>query len=411
MRNNYKRFFAVLISLFFLLVGCTPSTKSYLAEGRDEKWINDIAYIEKALPKVHKNLYFNISKEEFIGQLEDLKKKVPAFSDDQIEIELSKIIASVGDSHTGSSIGMENTYPMELYWFNDGIYITNTTEEYKQLLNAKIITLNDKKIEEAASEIKPLLAGSNENWFKTQVMYYIPIPNVLQYFGISKSDEIELNVQLSTGEEKNVKMKSMKYEDYVPIDISSSLKPLYKTHANENYWYEYLKNEKILYINYNSCRQIKEKPFEIFSKEVWDFAEKHEVKKLVLDIRNNRGGSSTILSPFIKELKKSSFNEKDKLYVIIGRDTYSSAILNALDLKKDTKAYFVGENTGGEPNHYGEVKTLELPNSKKRIRYSTKYFNWSKENLDTIKPDKLIEETFEDYKKGVDPVLEWIKKQ
>ncbi|MBC2580071.1 S41 family peptidase [Clostridium sp. DJ247] len=411
MRNNYKRLYAALFCLVFLLVGCTPSTKPYLAEGRDKKWINDIVYIEKALPKVHKNLYFNISEKEFIGQLEDLKKKVPTFSDQEIDIELSKIIASIGDSHTGFSIGTETTYPIELYWFDEGIYITGTSKEYKELLDAKIITLNAKKIEEVANEIKPLLAGANENWFKTQVIYYIPIPSVLQYFGISNSDEIELSVQLTTGEIKKIKMKSIKHEEYVPVDRSDSPKPLYKTHTNENYWYEYLKDEKILYISYNSCRQMREKPFEIFSKEVWDFAEKHEVEKLVLDIRNNRGGISTILDPFIKKLKKSRFNEKDRLYVIIGRDTYSSAILNALTLRKETNAYFVGENTGGKPNHYGEVKQLELPNSKRKIRYSTKYFNWSKENVDTIKPNMLIKETFENYKKATDPVLEWIIKQ
>lgn len=412
MRKYYKMLWIVIGSIIFLMTGCVPSTESYLAEDRNEKWINDISYIETALPKLHKDLYFHLSQEDFMSQLEDLKKKISTYSDEEIEIELSKIIASIGDSHTGFTIGAEWIYPMELYWFDEGIYITGTTKEYKELLDTKVITLNNKKIEDIADELRPLLGGANENWFKTQVMYYVPIQSVLKYFGIIDKDEIELSVELTTGEVKKIKMKPINYKEYIPVDRSNKKVPLYQTHPNENYWYEYLKDEKILYINYRSCRQMREKPFEIFSKEVWEFVKNHKVEKLVLDIRDNRGGSSPILDPFIKEIKKSKFNEKNKLYVIIGRDTYSSAILNAITLKKETKAYFIGEDTGGSPNHYGEVKKLELPNNKDYyVRYSTKYFKWSKENIETLKPDRTIKETFENYINGKDQVLEWIIQQ
>jgi len=128
-------------------------------------------------------------------------------------------------------------------------------------------------------------------------------------------------------------------------------------------------------------------------------------------MRENRGGSSTILNPLIKEVKKSSFNQPGNLYVIIGKDTFSSAILNAISLREETKANFIGEATGGEPNHYGEVKQFKLPNSQITIRYSTKYFHWLDEDVNTLQPDKMIEETFAAYRSGTDPVLEWIMKQ
>jgi C-terminal processing protease CtpA/Prc len=93
--------------------------------------------------------------------------------------------------------------------------------------------------------------------------------------------------------------------------------------------------------------------FSAFNKELWDFIGENDVDKIVLDIRQNRGGISYILNPFIREIKKSAFNHPDQFYVIIGKDTYSSAVLNAISLKTGTNAYFVGEATGGEPNHYG----------------------------------------------------------
>ncbi|MGI6119271.1 MAG: peptidase S41 [Desulfosporosinus sp.] len=391
------------------LTGCgVPSTKPYLTEDRDTRWVNDISYLAKTLPKVHKNLYFHLSEQEFHQQLEELKQKVPAYSDEQIEIALSVILAGIGDTHTGSSIGSEYRYPLELHWFSEGIYITGTSKEYPQLLDARIITLNGRKIEEAAAALRPILAGANESWFKTQIVYYLPIPGVLKYFGLSKAEEIELGVELDNGQRQTVKLKSVSYKDYVSAEQLTRPLPLYRSQPDKNYWYQYLKDEKIIYLNYSKCSQMREQPFEVFAKEFWNFVQSHEVNKLILDIRENRGGKSTILDPLIKKVKSSSFNRQGNLYVIIGKDTFSSAVLNAISLKKETKAYFVGEATGGEPNHYGEVKQFKLPNSEKTIRYSTKYFHWLDQDVNTLEPDKVIEESFAAYRAGTDPVLEWI---
>jgi hypothetical protein len=405
--------FLLIVTLLVSLTGCdgVPSTRPYLAEDRDTGWMNDLSYLEKTLPKVHKNLYFHLSEQEFHQQLEELKKKVPAYSDEQMEIALSVILAGINDTHTGSNIGSEYRYPLELYWFAEGIYITGTSKEYPELLDARIITLNGRKIEEAADTLRPLLAGANESWFRTQIVYYLPLPGILKYFGLSKEDEIELGVEMENGQRQTVKLKPVSYKDYVAAEHPAVSVPLYRSRPDENYWYQYLKDEKVIYLNYCSCSQMREKPFEIFDKEFWNFVQSHEVNKLVLDIRKNRGGSSTILDPFIKEVKNSGFNQPGKFYVIIGKDTFSSAVLNAIGLKKETRAYFVGEATGGEPNHYGEVKQFKLPNSEITIRYSTKYFHWLDEDVNTLAPDTVIEETFAAYRAGTDPVLEWIAKQ
>ena len=45
------------------------------------------------------------------------------------------------------------------------------------------------------------------------------------------------------------------------------------------------------------------------------------------------------------------------------------------------------------------------------MQYSTKYFKNVDEEVDTLVPDVHIPMTFDDYRQGVDPVYEWIKKQ
>jgi len=94
-----------------------------------------------------------------------------------------------------------------------------------------------------------------------------------------------------------------------------------------------------------------------------------------------------------KLAKQKNINKKGKLFVIIGRKTFSSAVLNTLDFKKHTNAIIVGEETSGKPNHYGEIKSFELPNSKLKVYYSTKYFKHYEKDIETIRPDVIIKTT------------------
>ncbi|WP_262493747.1 S41 family peptidase [Niastella koreensis] len=65
-------------------------------------------------------------------------------------------------------------------------------------------------------------------------------------------------------------------------------------------------------------------------------------------------------------------NSKGKLIVLIGKLTFSSAIMNAIELKRGTNAILVGEPTSGSVNHYGEVRAFRLPHTKIIIGYSTR---------------------------------------
>ncbi len=98
-----------------------------------------------------------------------------------------------------------------------------------------------------------------------------------------------------------------------------------------------------------------------FCKELIKFIEDHVVEKLIIDLRNNFGGNSSLLDPFIEDIKHcDKINKKGNLFVIIGRETFSSALLNAFSLKENTSAIFLGEPTGGKPNCYGELEKINF---------------------------------------------------
>ena len=79
-------------------------------------------------------------------------------------------------------------------------------------------------------------------------------------------------------------------------------------------------------------------------------------------------------------------------------------MMNAIQLQS-CGALLVGEPTGGKPNSYGEVKSLDLPNSKLRVNYCTKFFQLAPKDVPTVAPDVSAPLSFDDWKNGRDPVL------
>ncbi len=60
---------------------------------------------------------------------------------------------------------------------------------------------------------------------------------------------------------------------------------------------------------------------------------------------------------------RGGIDQRGKIFVVIGRRTFSSGLLNAHDLAARTRAILIGEPTGGKPNSYGEVESFTLPRS------------------------------------------------
>src|SRR5262249_15888401 len=138
------------------------------------------------------------------------------------------------------------------------------------------------------------------------------------------------------------------------------------------------------------------------------FADTHPVERFVIDLRLNPGGNEGILRPFIRKLKSRPFNQKGRLFVIIGSRTASSAMDNALTLREKTKAILVGHPTSGKPNSYGEVKKMTLPNSGLTVQYSSKYWRKLKDDPPSLEPDISTDVSFGDFESGRDPAMEAI---
>ncbi len=384
---------------------------------RNARWLEDINFLSSELPQKHKNLFFKKSKEDFFTEIDSLKMNIDSFNDYEIELQIAKIVASIKDAHTSVPLKVNRLLPLELYWFSDGIYVILAPVQYKEILYCKIKKINKFCIEEIVDALSSIISYENEIHLKSQLPKFLPAIELLYDLGfVNDIDSLEL-----TFEDKNKKIRTLNVNSF-PLkewrEMHSLIKsdlvhmkslPLYRKNSHKNYWFQYIPDANIVYFKYNTCRDML--PIDVFTfcKNLVKFIEKHKVKKLIIDLRNNSGGNSSLLDPFIEDIKNlEKINEIGKLFVIIGRETFSSALLNAFFLKESTAAIFLGEPTGGKPNCYGELQRFTLKNSGLTVCYSTEYYKIIEDdNLPSFFPDVNITLTIQNYVDNQDPCFEY----
>src|SRR4029079_11282282 len=146
---------------------------------------------------------------------------------------------------------------------------------------------------------------------------------------------------------------------------------------------------------------------ESFCNRLLTFINSNQVENLIVDLRLNRGGNGDFNRPILRTLiKADKVDQKGKLFVIIGRSTWSAAQFLVNNLEDYTEAIFVGEPTGGKRNSYGDSRRITLPNSGVTVRVSTLW--WQEDERDKRQwkaPDISAELTFDDYRNNVYPAL------
>lgn len=268
---------------------------------------------------------------------------------------------------------------------------------------------------ELSRQINSKMKIPTKNSFKEK---NIECENVIKNETMSETPIIVKNKtmsQVTTTEPSTTDKNNTNNKPDREIVILSSIKtdcqiPLYRQNSEYVFWSAYLEKQQVLYFKYNFCKNAKEISVKEYTELLLDFLNEAPAKKLVIDLRNNLGGDSTLLDPFIEKIEGIKSLKTDmNVFVIIGRDTFSSALLNAFSLKEISNCLIVGEASGGKPNCYGEVLYFDLKNSKLKIRYSTQYYNLIDDDLaESLFPDVEFEVSFKDYLENKDPCMEYI---
>lgn len=391
------------------------------------QWQEDLKFLQETVHKDYSFLFKKTTAKEFDLAVKKLHSEIPSLEEHQIIVGIARIISSFKYGHTDISFRQEpyafRHLPFNLYHFNDGVFIQGTHNEYQNALGAKVIAIESMPIETALKAIYPVVPVENEQYFKAFGLNYLKFPEVLHAQKITETlkSAVELTLE-KDGKVFNQVFKALPKGERVPVSYSlikqnedwlearnQDNTPNYLKYLDRIYYYEYLADEKTVYVRHSQIQDDPSETIPEFYNKVFDFIEKNDVDKLVIDVRLNGGGNNYKNKPIITGIIKSEkINKVGKLFVITGRRTFSACQNLVNEMSNYTNAVFVGEPTGENVNFYGDNRTVTLPNSKIPTFLSFAWWQdkpqW--ENQDWLAPHLAVDMSFKEYSTNEDPVLQ-----
>ncbi len=410
---------ACCLALVVLFTGlaCNDRASIPIPTDRVGRWQLDIDSFARQLTELHPNLFARVSRSRFESEVASLRASVSSLSDSAVVVGLMRILALVGDPHTTINRGSFNGFrqlPLRFEWFADGIFVVGASEEHREALGLRLVRIGSAPLAAAIESLSEVIPYENDSWLRFSLVSLLTVPEVLEAQSLV-ADAARIPLELEDAEGRTVAIEvaaePRQTLPFVDAGPPPEGRPLYRQREDENYWLTLLEPSQTLYVQYRRASDGGPEPFSQFAARIVQMLDSEPVRALVLDLRNNTGGNSGLMEPLLIALeRRPEWSGGEGLYTIIGRATFSSALMNAFDLKARTRAILVGEPTGGKPNHYGQVSSFRLPTSAIRVFHSTRFFRLSAtSNPPSLEPDIRVEIQSRDYFEGRDPVLETVQ--
>lgn len=387
------------------------------AQTRDERWRQDVAFVGTELPQRHVNPFTRVSSADFQRALGQLSQAVPNLTDSEIKTELARIVALIGDGHTSLNLGQAaagfNALPLELYSFDDGVYVLSAAAEYSRAVGARVLRIGQRSIREALDAVATVISHENDAWVRHNAPRYLALAELLQALKITPDfSVVRFELVDSAGQSFSVDVRPGGARTTAAPDPATGFVPLFRRDPQLNYWFTYVASARMLYMRYNRAQEMASLPIGAFTAQLLEIFDARPVDRLVIDFRDNPGGSSALLTTvffgFLSRLDR--LGNPTRLYGIIGRGTFSAAVDNA-EILKDAEVNqgfrfikLIGEPTGGKPGGFGEVLNFTLPNSRIVVSYSTVAFT-SPFQTDSLLPSVSLPLYSSDYFARHDPFL------
>jgi hypothetical protein len=393
------------------------------------QWQQDLSFLAAKIEQMHPALS-PTRKEEFAKLASELSQQIPTLSREETTVRFMSLVASLQDGHTSipspalPTAGLRSI-PMRFYLYVDGVYLQAADRRYQNVVGKKLLRIGDTPVDEAIRRLSRIVAHDNESSIRDRLPGYMIFPDLLVGLHIiSRRERVPLTFE-GDGQTLQVEAVPVKGAEkdsppgfdisYTPDWVDSTVNdaaPVWLKNQHKSYWMEILPDGKTLYVQYNQCTSFQQFSMPKFAEEVRKAASQQPVERMVIDLRLNSGGdgywNKFLLLAVIRSM---NIDQKGKLFVIIGRRTFSAANQMAIDLERFTNAVFVGEPTGGALQNYGNHEPVVLPNSKLLVMIATVFYQNANpfDHREWIGPEVAADLTHTDYIAGVDPALQAIE--
>jgi len=398
-----------------------------------------------------------IAKEKFTQDLETLRQGSSALSDAQFFMATHELMAIADNAHTGadtvSAFRQFNRSGLDFYNFADGMYVVRAHRSHEGLLGQKLVSIEGNDIASVLVGLEKYSGGPIVRRYLIS-LYFVRSPELLHAAGLAGSqNSVTYLLEGADGQQ------SEQMFDALPSAAETEFAYRHPYHTlrpdplpdEDGDWIRVLggegtaipitlKNDGDLvlsaplgagrYIRVNYLQEYPEQPVETEMLDALHDVPDGGFPFLVVDLRWNPGGDLGHAIPFAKRIGET-VAANGKVYVIVGPQTFSAAIVTAALIKQyaPQQTMIIGEPMGDRPQFWAERgQAFVLPNSGYYIGYATGFHDWERPCKSAIEycfppaqreaaeigdlgVDQLIQPTFAEYAAGKDAVLDWVLAQ
>ncbi|MEJ2585426.1 MAG: tetratricopeptide repeat protein [Robiginitalea sp.] len=390
------------------------------------QWQADLTFLQKTIHEEYPFLFKKTTPEAFDTAVAELQRSIPQMESHEVMVGMARLVASFGYGHTVLGY-WENKVPLHelpvvLYHFDDGIYLQGVHRDYENLVGSRLVAIEGVPVEEVLKLMRPVVPAENEMFVKAYGIHYLLFPEFLHAQGVIPA--LKMDIELTLEKEGELTHETLKAvpserpnrqygmvipgEEWVPSRDQSET-PLYLKNLDRIYHFEYLPEQKTVYVRQSQIQDEKDEDIPTFYAKVFDFIADNPVEKFILDVRLNGGGNNYKNKPIVKGvIRTEKIDKPGKFIVIIGRRTFSACQNLVNELSNYTNAVFIGEPTAENINFYGDNRPVSLPNTGINAYISFAWWQdkpqW--ENGPWLAPHLATGMTFDQYRSNQDPALE-----
>ncbi len=137
-----------------------------------DKWRENLRYFAAEAPGTHKDLYHALPRELVI-------------------VELTRLVAAIGDGHTYVILWSPETkfrsLPVRFYLFRDGLHVIAAKSEHAAIVGGKVTRIGGRTAEEAMATVRDLVSHDNESGVREYLPVFLSMPEALEALGITDS--------------------------------------------------------------------------------------------------------------------------------------------------------------------------------------------------------------------------------
>ncbi len=382
----------------------------------------------------HPDPFAVTSRVDFEQRAAELLDRRAPISIGQQYFDLSSLLGLVADTHTQlhtmpDTPGFERTYPLRFKVFEDGLYIIAGNEHYRDIIGSRIVSIGGIPSDEALGRLADAAIGENAPRRLVFAESFLYVPESYAAVGLaSKDGTVWLEIETSAGDRRRIELDhtwdrrwdEFGWETLNPFlpgelltvhDVFGTQPPFYLQNIDDNYWFTFLDGERYMYLQVNLPfpKEDGESPMDYHLRWIQALRES-DVEVLIIDLRNNPGGSINLTEPISGLLAQQYFVHPTLrgVAVLISTDTVSAGSVLAARLESAIRPVFIGTPTGSAPNLVLAPKEEILPHSRFQVSVSRERYIATRES-DTrraVYPDLYWDNTFDDYANGRDKALE-----